>query len=73
MKTKVSNGKGGRQLRVQRLVMRPGLKVWTKSTSGSPILCTVIEPDRIIEGEWLLDSPEHGYAIQRHESECQAA
>lgn len=57
----------------ERLVMRPGLKVWTETTSGEPILCTVIEPDTIVEGEWLLNSPAHGYAIQRHHSECQAA
>lgn len=57
----------------ERLVMRPGLKVWTETTSGSPILCTVIEADWLIEGEWLLNSPAHVYAIQRHHSECQAA
>lgn len=29
------------QVRCIRLVMRPGLKVWTETTSGQPILCTV--------------------------------
>ena len=57
----------------QRLVMRPGLEIWTETTSGSPILCTVIEADWLIAGEWMLNSPAHGYAIQRHHSECQAA
>ncbi len=51
--------------------LRPGLKVWTTTTSGEPILCTVIEPDWLIDGEWLLDSPSHGYVIHRHWSECE--
>jgi hypothetical protein len=50
--------------------MTPGAKVWTKSQSGSAILCTVIEADTIIAGEWLMASLAHGYAIQRHYSEC---
>lgn len=57
----------------QRRVMRPGLKVWTETTSGQPILCTVIEKDWLIPDEWLLNSPANRHAIQRHESECQAA
>jgi hypothetical protein len=60
-------------VRSTRLVMRPGLKVWTETTSGQPILCKVIEADWLIKGEWLLNSPAHGYAIQRHHTECQAA
>ena len=51
--------------------MTPGAKVWTETTSGQPILCTVIEEDTIIEGEWLMESPAHGCAIQRHHSECE--
>ena len=51
--------------------MKPGAKVWTEAISGSPILCTVLEPDSLIGGEWLLASPAHGYAIQRHYSECE--
>jgi hypothetical protein len=47
----------------------PGALVWTETQSGSPIQCTVIKPDTIIEDEWLLNSPSHGYAIQRHISE----
>jgi hypothetical protein len=46
--------------------VRPGVKVWTDTTSGEPILCAVIKPDNIMDGEWLLESPAHGYAIQRH-------
>ena len=51
--------------------MKPGAKVWTETTSGEAIRCTVIKPDSIIEGEWLMASPAHGYAIQRHYSECE--
>lgn len=56
---------------VERVVLRPGMKVWAKTTSGQPILCTIIEPDPIIKGEWVLDSPAHGYAIHRHPSELE--
>ncbi len=51
--------------------IRPGVKVWTETTSGSPILCTVIEPDTIMDGEWVLESPFHGYEIQRHWEELE--
>lgn len=50
--------------------MRPGLEVRTKTQSGKVIVCTVIKPDTIINGEWLLESPTHGYAIQRAAYEC---
>lgn len=52
--------------------LRSGVKVWTMSNGGR-ILCTVIKPDLLFKGEWLLDSPAHGYAIQRHRSECEIA
>lgn len=47
---------------IQRFV--PGQEVWTETTSGEPIKCTVIKYNAD-EAWYLLDSPEHGYAIIR--------
>jgi hypothetical protein len=43
-----------------------GDRVETTTGSGETILCTVLES---VGREWLLASPSHGYAIQRHPSE----
>jgi hypothetical protein len=51
--------------------MTPGAKVLTETTSGEKIICTVIEADSIYDGNWVLASPAHGYAIHRHFSECE--
>jgi len=47
-----------------------GERVLSRTTSGEPILCTVIERDSLT-GEWLLNSPAHGYAIQRSSQEIE--
>lgn len=49
--------------------VKTGQAVLTQTISGQWIQCTVIGPK---EGEWLLRSPEHGYAIYRHARELVA-
>lgn len=44
----------------------PGETVWTTTTSGEPILCTVVGKE---DGQVELDSPAHGYRIMRHAHE----
>lgn len=52
--------------------VKPGVNVWTRTTSGAHILCTVLSKENSPpEGEWLLDSPAHGYCIVRHHSELE--
>ena len=53
---------------MNRLTLTKGDVVLTHTTSGELIRCTVIERDDLT-GEWLLNSPSHGYAIQRSSRE----
>jgi hypothetical protein len=39
-----------------------GMQVLTETTSGESIVCTVLCEE---DGEFLLSSPAHGYAIRR--------
>lgn len=50
--------------------IKPGMTVWTTTTSGEPIQCTVICEEH---GEFVLDSPSHGYAIRRGHREIKAS
>ena len=44
--------------------VKVGMWVWTQGTEPDDwYLCRVLE--RTNEGEWLLSSPDHGYAITR--------
>jgi hypothetical protein len=45
-----------------------GLKVLTETTSGEQIVCTVICEE---DGDYVLSSPSHGYAIRRGYREIQ--
>lgn len=51
--------------------LAPGVAVWANTTSGEPVLCAVLHADDVVPGEWLLSSPAHGHAIQRHFSEIE--
>ena len=46
-----------------------GMKVTTKTTSGEVIECTVIKQCTLHPGQWVLESPYHGYPITRKHSE----
>ena len=51
---------------------RPGDRVETATTSGQPIVCTVIEKTDLPSDPtdtWFLRSPTHGYGVYRHISE----
>lgn len=43
-----------------------GETVWTTTTSGESILCTVVGE---VDGQIELESPSHGYTILRHPHE----
>jgi hypothetical protein len=45
-----------------------GMKVLTKTTSGEPMVCTVLGEEH---GEFVLSSESHGYAIRRGHREIQ--
>lgn len=44
--------------------MKAGDIVEATTTSGTPILCVVVRPANEA-GEWVLNSPRHGFLIQR--------
>jgi len=45
-----------------------GMQVLTETTSGEPIVCTVLGEE---DGEFVLSSESHGYAIRRGHREIQ--
>jgi len=53
---------------MQTREVRLNQEVWTHTTSGTLIQCTVVGFE---EGEVLLDSPAHGYVIRRHARELE--
>lgn len=60
--------------------LKCGDVVWTETTSGSPICCTVTAEMDGMEyantyepGTLFLDSPSHGYEIGRHYTELRKA
>jgi hypothetical protein len=49
-----------------------GMKVMTATVSGELVSCTVLEQCTLDVRQWVLASPSHGYAIQRHHREFTA-
>jgi hypothetical protein len=48
--------------------IKTGVQVTTETTSGEQIVCTVMYAE---DGEYVLSSPAHGYAIRRGYREIQ--
>ena len=46
-----------------------GMQVMTATVSGELVSCTVLEQCTLDVRQWVLASPSHGYAIQRHHCE----
>jgi hypothetical protein len=46
-----------------------GMKVTTTTNSGELIACSVIKQCDLHPGQWVLESPRHGYPITRKHSE----
>ena len=48
--------------------VKVGMKVYTTTTSGQVIVCTVLYAE---DGEFVLSSTSHGYAIRRGHREIE--